>query len=285
MDTNELRERTAGITWFHSIDLGTGVVTPGSSVSPTVPQHALGDLRGCSVLDVGAWDGYYSFLAERMGASRVVALDHYVWGLDWAARDRYWAECRAKGVLPDHAKDGTDFWRPDLPGRRGFELAKEALASAVEPVVADFMTADLRELGTFDVVFYFGVLYHMKEPLTALERLRAATRSVAVIETEAVDVPSLPEVSLLTFVAGDDVGSDYGNWYVTSAAGLRSLCLAAGFSRVDIVCGPPRPADKGADAASTTLAGRATRRLGGVLAPARSEPGILHYRVIARAYV
>lgn len=281
MDIAERRERVAGITWFHSIDLGTGVVTPGSSVAPSIPPSALGDLRDRSVLDIGAWDGYYSFLAERLGASRVVALDHYVWGLDFAARDRYWAECRAKGVLPDQSRDATDFWQPELPGRRGFELAKEALGSAVEPVVADFMTTDLQELGTFDVVFYFGVLYHMKEPLTALERLRAATRSVAVIETEAVDVPSLQEVSLLTFVAGDEVGSDYGNWYVTSAAGLRSLCLAAGFSRVEIVRGPPRPEGEGAPA---TLSARLGRRIGGVLDPAGRQPAVRHYRVVARAY-
>ncbi len=45
---------------------------------------------------------------------------------------------------------------------------------------------ELDQLGQFDVVLYLGVLYHMKEPLVCLERVRAVTKEVAVIETEAV---------------------------------------------------------------------------------------------------
>ena len=73
-------------------------------------------------------------------SDRVVALDHYAWGIDFAARGEYWAECAAKGVLPDHGRDMADFWRPELPGRRGFDFACEALGSKVEAVVADFTT-------------------------------------------------------------------------------------------------------------------------------------------------
>lgn len=274
----DLKTRASDITWFHSIDLGTGIVTQGACEG-YVPRHVLPDLRGRSVLDIGAWDGYYSFLAEQLGAARVVAIDHYVWGLDFAARDRYWAECRANGTLPDHAKDTSDFWRPDLPGRRGFDLAREARRSAVEPVVTDFMAADLDALGVFDVVFYFGVLYHMKEPLTALERLRRVTGTVAVIETEALHVPAMPDAGLLTFVHADDVGADFGNWYVPSAQALRSLCLAAGFARVEIVVGPPTLGD-----GPPALATRLRRRLGAGSGPA-SASALQHYRVVARAYV
>ena len=53
----------------------------------------------------------------------------------------------ATGTLPDQSRDETDFWRPDLPGRRGFDFAKAALDSKVEPVVADFQKVDLDELG------------------------------------------------------------------------------------------------------------------------------------------
>ena len=90
---------------------------------------------------------------------------------------------------PTSTRDTTDFWRADLPGRRGFDLAHRALESRVEPVVADFTTVDLRELGVFDIVLYLGVLYHMKEPLSCLERLRAVTGQIAVIETVAAQVP------------------------------------------------------------------------------------------------
>ena len=169
--------------WFHSIDLGMGVTTRGLS-ELTLGVDQLPDVRGRSVLDIGAWDGYYSFFAEQHGATRVVALDHYATGVDFAARQAYWAECAQQGVLPDHNRDVTDFWRPELPGRRGFEFAHGVLGSSVEPLVADFTTVDLEALGPFDVVFYLGVLYHMKEPLTCLERVRKVTTEVAVVETE-----------------------------------------------------------------------------------------------------
>ena len=46
-------------------------------------------------------------------------------------------------MLPDHDRDTTVFWRPELPGRRAFEFAKEVLHSKVEPMPADFQTVDL----------------------------------------------------------------------------------------------------------------------------------------------
>ena len=131
-EARELYQKVAAVPiWFRSIDLGMGVVTPGVK-SPE--QHGqelnnlrLPDLRGKSVLDIGAWDGFYSFAAERMGASRVVALDHHVWGLDREAKNRYKAECKAKGVAQQHPALVPELWRFDeLPGKRGFDLARGA---------------------------------------------------------------------------------------------------------------------------------------------------------------
>jgi len=235
-----LQESIDAIGWFHSIDLGGGVVTPGLSEAQ-LPDEVLPDVAGRSVLDIGAWDGYYSFWAERHGARRVTALDHYAWGVDMVARGAYWNECAAAGVLPDQERDLTDFWDDGLPGRRGFELAASAIGSAVEPVVADFATADLAPLGTFDVVFYLGVLYHMKEPLTCLERLRSVTGEVAVVETQAVHLQGLEGDPLMQFYAGDELNHDFGNWYVPNMTGLHALCRAAGFTRVETVLGGPEP--------------------------------------------
>src|SRR5436190_23950432 len=103
-----LVDRVHSIPWYHSIDLGNGIVTPGMSGAPLVDRSAMPDLRGKSVLDIGAWDGYYSFLAERAGASRVVALDHYAWGVDIPARDEYWRRCAEDGVIPDAGRDTTE---------------------------------------------------------------------------------------------------------------------------------------------------------------------------------
>ncbi len=103
IDPDELQAKADAIEWFHTIDLGNGVHTRGQS-DPTkiVRTDFLPEFAGRTVLDIGAWDGYYSFLAERQGAARVVALDHYVWGVDRVAREPYWQECRVNGTLPDH---------------------------------------------------------------------------------------------------------------------------------------------------------------------------------------
>jgi tRNA (mo5U34)-methyltransferase len=279
LSPEELRQRADALGWFHPIDLGQGVVANGLSKGPFLGPDEMPELSGKSVLDIGAWDGYYSFQAERLGASRIVALDHYVWGVDMAARQVYWAECAEKGTLPDHDRDTTDFWRPDLPGRRSFEFALEALGSKVEPVLADFAKVDISTVGHFDVVLYLGVLYHMKEPLRCLERLRAVTDEVAVIETQAVHIDGLEDQSLMQFFAGGQFIGDYGNWFVPTMDGLRQLALAGGFSRVVPVVEPPPSAGAPRPSALRRMLGRVP-----ATGPT-SHPALTYYRAVVHAFV
>src|SRR5438105_3391027 len=95
--TDTKRERQERLTaasdviWFHSIDLGFGVVSKGVKSLETLRGELEGmqlpDLAGKTVLDVGAWDGYFSFEAAKRGA-KVVSLDHYAWALDIPASQR-----------------------------------------------------------------------------------------------------------------------------------------------------------------------------------------------------
>jgi tRNA (mo5U34)-methyltransferase len=274
MDPAALRAEADSFPWYHSIDLGQGVTTKGQSVmAEMVTEAQLPDFRGRSVLDIGAWDGYYSFLAERRGAARVVALDHYAWGIDFTARTQYWTECFERGQLPDQSRDATDFWLPDLPGRRGFDLAHRALDSRVESVVADFTSVDLSTLGSFDIVLYLGVLYHMKEPLTCLERLRAVTSGVAVIETVAAQVPGSAHRSLLELHAGGELNADFGNWYIPTIGALGALARASGFARVDVMRGPP----------ALRTRGRIARRLH-LVPGSRPDPAAANYRAVIQAF-
>ena len=276
----ELQAQADAFGWYHTIDLGNGVVTKGISVQET-SAGVIPDVAGRSVLDIGAWDGKFSFAAEQAGASRVVALDHYAWGVDFVARGAYWAECIANGTLPDQSRDETDFWRPDLPGQRGFNFAKAALDSKVEPVVGDFQKVDLDTLGQFDVVLYLGVLYHMKEPLTCLERLRAVTKEVAVIETEAVHIQGFDREVLMQFHAGSDLRVDFGNWYVPTIEALHNLCRAAGFSEVRTVIGPPPP-PVGSET-GPSLRQKVGSRVGGLPIPPASAPSV-NYRAVVHAF-
>jgi tRNA (mo5U34)-methyltransferase len=227
--------------WWHSIDLGHGVVTPGakslSHITRELESLRLPDLRGKSVLDIGAYDGYYSFAAERLNAARVVALDRFAWSIDLPAAERYRRECKAKGVDPRPVEE-TPNWKPEtLPGKRGFDTAHSALHSKVEVMVDEFMTMDVAPLGIFDVVLYLGVLYHMEDPLRSLKRLAGVTRELAVIETHAVALPGYEHLELSEFYSSSQLNRDPSNWWGPNLKALVGLCRAAGFTRVEIVAG------------------------------------------------
>jgi tRNA (mo5U34)-methyltransferase len=234
-------------TWHHSIDLGDGVVTPGGKT----PHHFYDELRRLhlppmtnkSVLDIGAWDGFYTFHAEHLGASRVVALDHYAWSIDFHKATAHRTRERAEGCLSRPFHLVPDVWDPvGLPGKRGFDLAYRVRNSRAEVIVDDFMTMDLERLGTFDVVLFLGVIYHLQEPLHALRRLREVTRGVAVIESEAVSLSGRSRRPLWQFVDAAHTQDDPTFWWIPTAEGLQAMCTAAGFSRADILAGPPKPA-------------------------------------------
>ncbi|MDO8424726.1 MAG: hypothetical protein Q7S70_02185, partial [bacterium] len=68
--------------WWHGVELGYGIVSPGHHGGISHPSGDKAILRhmnlpenltGKSVLDIGAWDGFYSFAAEKRGASKVLA--------------------------------------------------------------------------------------------------------------------------------------------------------------------------------------------------------------------
>jgi tRNA (mo5U34)-methyltransferase len=231
--------------WHHSIDLGDGVVTPGGKT----PHHFYDEMRrlhlpemaGRSVIDIGAWDGFYTFHAEHLRASRVVALDHYAWSIDFHKASEYTTRQRIAGEPIRAFHTLPEIWDPvGLPGKRGFDLAYRARNSHAEVVVADVMTTPLEPLGRFDVVLFLGVVYHMEEPLRALQRVRQLTGGVAVIETEAVQLPGRPGAALWQFVGGSQLNNDPTIFWVPTAEGLRAMCLAAGFASAEIVSGPPR---------------------------------------------
>jgi tRNA (mo5U34)-methyltransferase len=228
--------------WWHSLDLGCGVVTKGIKsreyLAGELAALRLPDVRGKSVLDIGTWDGFYAFACERAGAARVVAVDHFVWSIEMSVFKRRY-ETNTEEVWP-HPRSDPELWNPrELPGKRGFDVAHAALGSRVEPVVADFEHEPLNQLGRFDVVLYLGVVYHMPNPLGALRRLLAVTGDLAVIESDALAVGGFEDRPVLEFVGGGKRASDPTNWWIPNRLGLERLCLAAGFSRVEHVSPAP----------------------------------------------
>ncbi len=204
----DLATRVGDHFWFHSIDLGDGIVTPGlksPEIHATEYEAFFGglDLRGKSVLDIGAWNGVYSFEAKRRGAARVVAADAPTW---------------------------VD---PQANGHAAFVFARDALGLDVEDAVigVDDMTPEVFG-GQFDVVLFLGVFYHLPDPLLSLKRAAAMSREVLVVETH-MDLHDL-SVPAMRYYVGDELNGDDSNYWGPNAALMVELLKAEGFADIQV---------------------------------------------------
>jgi len=247
VSTDRVRELVDSVPfWWHSIDVGGGVVSNGQRSAEQVRRQwedlKLPELRGKTVLDINTWDGFFAFEAEKHGASSVCALDFYMWAMDLQEHRRHWKECQEKNVIPEPYHEMPYFKPAELPGKRGFDVAHQLRGSNVKSLVADFMNTDLERLGKFDVVLFLGSLYHMENPLESLKRLATVTRELAVIETQAALVPGYEHHSLCEFFESNELNGDVSNWWAPNEMALCGMCRAAGFPRVDVVSGTPSQA-------------------------------------------
>ena len=230
------------MSWYHSIELAHGIVTPGlkplGAIDAEWRSFALGDLTGRTLLDIGGVDGAYAFRAEAAGASRAGVLDHYLWSIDPDAYGRLYHAAREAGEVAP-APHESDLWDPEgLPGKWRIDTARQLLGSQVETVLADFMDMDLDPIGVWDVVLYLGVLYHMEDPVRALRRVFSVTGDQAIIETEAVIVTGHPE-PLWRFFPGGELNFDRSNWWAPNLGALLGLVHAVGFTDAEVIAGEP----------------------------------------------
>ena len=207
----ELERRLEELDWYHTQELAPGIVTPGMfDLRPYVHRYGLPeDLSGLRVLDVGTFDGFWSFEFERRGAAEVVALDvDDLADLDWPPR-----------------------LRPAVGGRRGegFELARAALGSSVRRVGSTVYEATPERLGgRFDLIFVGSVLIHLRDPMLALERLAALCRGRLIVADEYSR-----RLALLPFAAAEFRGdSPWMTWWRPSPRTLLQMIHVAGFEDV-----------------------------------------------------
>jgi tRNA (mo5U34)-methyltransferase len=184
------------------MELPGGVVTPGTD-DPRDRLPLLGlpeDMSGLTVLDIGAWDGFFSFECERRGAERVVAADWFAW---------------------HEAKRGS---------KKSFELARTALGSSVEDVEVRVEDLDPDRVGTFDLVIFAGVLYHVRDPLRALEAVASVTKGHLMLETH-VDLV-LRRKPAAAFYPDRELAGDHTNWWGPNPAAVEGMLRAVGFTDV-----------------------------------------------------
>ena len=196
--------------WHHVMRFPHGIVSPGAYD----PRELFGmlelppDLRGKRVLDLGTRDGFFAFECERRGAE-VVAVDY--------------AEMELTG----------------------FGAARRIYGSGIEYVQANVYDLDPDRLGTFDVVLFLGVLYHLRHPLLALDRLRPLCRSLLIVESLVCDArfftgfetseplarlaPGLADLPIAQFLPVGRFHSDATNKWVPNVAALRALLADALF--------------------------------------------------------
>ena len=168
----ELRRRVDEVNWFHTIDLGNGVVTPGWDDSPS---------RLARMYIPGGPDRDERARRRRLG--RVLLLRGRAPRRGARARDRLTSHGRADG------------WG----SKAGFELAHDALGSSVESRTIDVLDLSPETVGVFDLVLFLGVLYHMRDPLLALEQVASVTGKQLILDTH-VDLigPRRPAAALLS---------------------------------------------------------------------------------------
>jgi tRNA (mo5U34)-methyltransferase len=205
-ETHEEISRLIGklneLGWYHSIELPDGGVIPGlltlEQLKTRISRFPLpADLHGKRVLDIGAWDGWFTFEMERRGAS-VLAVD--------SARQETFFE------------------------------ARKLLGSNAEYLVEDVCYLTPEQVGYFDIVLFFGVLYHLKHPLLALERLCALCTDMLCMDTLVIDEPARPEERpILEFYETTELGGQYDNWCAPNTSCLLAFARTAGFVNVRLI--------------------------------------------------
>ena len=203
-----------GVRWHQHWEVFGGVYLPGHNPVQLLLEYVglPDDLTGKRVLDVGAWNGAFSFECERRGAAEVVAFS-----------------------LED----------PDLSG---FNRLKAVLDSKVNYVLGSVYNLDPQVMGRFDIVLFLGVLYHLRYPLLAADMLRSVTAGQLFVETHVIDdcfirpgkgsseaiplaqvAPVLRDVPLWQFYRRDELGDDRSNWFGPNVTAVLEGFGSAGF--------------------------------------------------------
>lgn len=199
-------EAQGGIHWFHSMQFPDGSRAVGIKPLDTLRAEADAVFRhgvsGKSVLDIGAWDGFFSFEAERRGAARVLSTDWYCWG------------------------------GPGWGTKAGYDHAHRQFSSKCETCEVDLFDLDPGRLGVFDVVLFLGVLYHLKDPLGGLEKAAAMSRQSIVVET-ATSLNNL-RTPAMRFLPSRSLNADPTNFFSPNVACIVAMLEGAGFTRFEI---------------------------------------------------
>ena len=209
-----VRVRDSVPLWFHTFALAPRIYTPGIARDHGYRIDVLGEERfaGASVLDVGAFDGFYSFLAEARRARRVVAVDNEQY-VDWV-RGRFGVE---------------------VEGGAGFRAIADLISSEVA-----YRRMDALDVGAlherFDIVLCFGILHRVTDPIALLSALAAVLEPGGEILLETYGSRLDPDAAALeVHVPSDVYARDEFVYWGFGPEALRRLGRIAGLGDVELV--------------------------------------------------
>lgn len=199
-----LRDEVNALRWFHQIDFGNGIVSPGWIGVDKIKRQSryLFDpmpVAGKTVLDIGCWDGAYSVEATRRGARQVLATDHFVW----------------------HSPVGD---------RRAFDLTRRHLAPSIEVRDIDIPELSIDSVGRFDIVLFCGVFYHLRHPFEAVERISKIATECFVLETRLLR--TLDPRPFMRFYPNGELDGDPTNWWAPNRACVEAMLRDVGFKTI-----------------------------------------------------
>lgn len=219
MTDDELKAAIAEIPyWYHKIPLRDAITTPGWAPLDVQAYQIPDDLTGKRVLDVGAWDGFWAFEALRRGAKFVIAIDDF-------------SDTCGKATNANRNEEWKtlDLCAKALGYGRGHLNCYECSVYEVEEVV--------------DVVFCFGVLYHLIDPMRALRRLRGCLHRGGTIHIETAILDRCKSVysdyvytgdeCVAEFYPNDEYGMNHSNWWVGTLKFWANLVQATGFQNIE----------------------------------------------------
>jgi SAM-dependent methyltransferase len=206
--------------WYHSIELAPGVVTAGyvdwrAKAASLLPD----DLSGMRCLDIGTYDGFWAFEMEKRGGE-VIAIDlDQLTSADWPPFSRAKLE-------KQQAEWG-------LKLGLGFEIAQEALGSAVQRVICNVYDVNADAVGgPIDFAFLGALLLHLRDPVRALEAIKGTLRPGGTLRVlECVSLRETLRAPRTPLAGFEPLRYDF-NWWRPNAAGLLAYLRSCGFEDV-----------------------------------------------------
>ncbi len=219
--------------WYHTIDLGDGLVTPGQydfrSCMPAF--HFPDDMRGMKVLDVGSATGFFAFECEKRGAQVVSVELPSLQTWDVIPEER----ARVLQVIADYHGAATleEAYYRHLRGP--FDFCHQQLGSSVRRCYSTIYKLSAEALGErdFDWVILGDILIHLMSPFEALKVVAPLCRGTLVVTADVMGVEeSLP---LACFFGKMSMATDARSWWGFNRKCITDMLERVGFDEVSVV--------------------------------------------------